>query len=454
MSDWEEFAPSAASFRLLNPDLELPELLYYRGHNWPTEAEESDYFFSITGKYDHYDRQRAKDSRIIGERVVKIQFEDYLEKMGKGSRKKRQQETDSFEDDDQTMEVAQSVAELALTSASIPPPPGMGLTMQQIVAGTLGEPACSSKGTSAAASEPACSTGQAAPVKEGPACPTMKGKPTSIKAGITARGQDQSDYSDIVDTSLLDNDGILIQFINTNCLDAASVIGAIRLPVRELVLFPAYLTEHKAKIKLYAVDALQRHLHDCQSPAGAGESDLGVDDFSLSFMIASVTDDCAKLNPSGRREAGLWICQYPWLARKVDLDSLGIVNCAYVVNAYVHLLDPARRRRIVLKKIKEEAEQAKRKIATPAKKPTPNPPSTPALASYVPTLQPSKPNQVNMALTRKELQAKLDAANQVIVGLATAKGSAVTNSNNGSFPQLPPPAVPGNSWPRNRLPKL
>lgn len=452
MSDWEGFTPSAASFRLRNPDLILPQLLYVRGHNWPLKKEETDYFFNITGKYDHYDKQRAKDSTIIGERVVKIQFQDYLEKMGKGGRKKRQQESDFPEDDDQTMEVAQSVAGLALTSASIPPPPGMGMTLQQLVAETIGEPACSTDSITATAEEPSCSASPAASGNGGPACPTVNGKSMKNRTGFPATIH--SDFSDIVDTSLMNNDGILVQFINTNCLDAASIIGAIRLPVRELVLFPAYLAENKAKIKLYAVDALQRHLQDCQSPVGAGETDLSVDDFSLSFTIASITDACAQLNPSGRREAGLWICQYPWLARKVDLDSLGIVNCAYVINAYVHLLDANRRRRVVLKKIREEAEQAKRKIATPAKKMMPNPSSTPAPAVYASHLQPSKPNQVNMALTRKELQAKLDAANQVIVGLATAKGSAVTNSKNGPFPQLPPPAVPGNSWPKNRLPKL
>ena len=263
-------------------------------------------------------------------------------------------------------------------------------------------------------------------------------------------------FTDYQDPSLKTNRGIVVQFVNTNCIDAASIIGAVRLPVQEITFLPEYLRVHEPTLKVHAVAALMRHLVSCQSPVGAGEKDLTVEDFSISFMVASISEETAQLNPSGRREAGLWICAYPWMARKVDfevndpLDHGEAVNRAYVINCYVHLLDPARRRRTVLKRVREDEEQEKRKIAVPHKKANKGSLTIRAVPLHQ---QSSKPNQANFPLTRKELQVKLDEANRVIAGLAVPKGQAAASSVEASFPQLPAPAVASN-WGKNKLPKL
>lgn len=431
MSDWDDFEP-VASAQLRRRAWIAPRI---RGVNYPTVEEEfncpPDKKAAYTAAWEKdQDALNVKRLEYVRQQAILLKKEHQLKEAlqaSMGKKKNRGKEVKEF--GDQAMEVVVGVANVSLGSSE--------------------SGASSSNGAARVQTQGASSSNalaQAAALIREPAGSSNAGSQSVAETGEVS-------HEDIVDPSLRGNDGIIIQFVNTNCLDSASIIGAVRTPVRELSGFPAYLSQHRPMIKVHAVAALQRHLISCQSPTGAGETDLTIDDFSLSFMVASVSDDCARLNPSGRREAGMWICAYPWLAKQVDLDLIDPLdsespNRTYVVNCYVHLLDQNRRRRFALQKAKEEGEKEKRKIAVPAAKQQKQG-NQPALQ------QSSKPNQANVGgKTRRELQQELDAARQVIQGLAGSRsGPVVAVDGQPLFPALPAPAV-ALSWNRNGMPRI
>lgn len=193
--------------------------------------------------------------------------------------------------------------------------------------------------------------------------------------------------------SLLTLGGTIFQFINGGCAGAASMIGAIRCNLTEARKIPAYVQQYKDKIKVHAVNALERHFRDSQCAVGVGET-LTIDDYGLSFALASVTPAGAQLNPFKRPEGPLYFCLYPNLCEATALEpwnqnSTPVV--AHIVNVYVHLLPAAQRRLRVLAKLTEdnaklairnteEIERKKAKLSptepTFSKGPWSNPPPT------------------------------------------------------------------------------
>ena len=196
---------------------------------------------------------------------------------------------------------------------------------------------------------------------------------------------------EFIHNSMVTKQGVMINFINHNCPDSATIIGGIRLRSDEIARIPAIIARHFHSIKLQAAHFLQKHFDHTQSALGLTET-ITVDDFSLSFMLASVSDLGRSLHPYGRNEGPLHFCLFPKLCKLIPIGVTHegeIVDC-HVINAYVHLNDPARRKNPVLKKKEEDRKRKKEQpeVAKPtqdsmAKKQKfqPKKPSTPEIST-------------------------------------------------------------------------
>ncbi len=164
--------------------------------------------------------------------------------------------------------------------------------------------------------------------------------------------------SDLVDHSFLTKKGVMVQFINTNCTGCSPVFGGIRLGLKDIRKVPAYLSKYKRLIKQHAVKALTQHLQDMQCSLGAGEL-INIDEFGMTFTVASVTNIGALMNPGRRQEGPLFFCHFPALVEPIilaheDWETGAEREAVYVVNCYIHLLPNHQRRNTVLQKVKEE----------------------------------------------------------------------------------------------------
>ena len=178
-----------------------------------------------------------------------------------------------------------------------------------------------------------------------------------------------------VHESLLKKNGIILQFLNGNATGATTMLGGIRLGLMDIRKAPAYLSRHKAALKLHGIRMLGKHFLDTQCSAGAGET-LSPDDYGLSFSLASVSSQGLMLNPSRRNEAPLFFCLFsglndPTCLSEVSWDEGKASEVAHVLNAYIHLLPASQRRLRVLSKAKPDKETPKDDddSATHAKKP-------------------------------------------------------------------------------------
>ena len=159
--------------------------------------------------------------------------------------------------------------------------------------------------------------------------------------------------------SAMENNGAFVQIMSHNCNDAANVLGCIRLPVSDHNEVQYYLATHRREILVEAVAMLDQHFKDCQSATAVLEEDLIVDDYSLTFMVASVNENGRAFN-NGRKEGGLWMLNYPsylkvtrasfYAEEDPNLDSYQLT-----INAYIHLNEPHRRQRAVVKRHLEES---------------------------------------------------------------------------------------------------
>jgi hypothetical protein len=184
--------------------------------------------------------------------------------------------------------------------------------------------------------------------------------------------QDEEYVCQYVTDDAYKNKGTLVQFLNQNCSDAATIIGGVRIPISEAPLLPAYLCRHRQLLTRYAVWHLNRHLVETQSAAGATET-LCLDDYGLSFMLASVSDAGKNLHPMRRMEGPLLYCLYPHLNTPVTLytNPDGTLERVNVVNAYIHLYDVHRRRRsILLRATQAEETNSFKDTNAPAPAPT------------------------------------------------------------------------------------
>ena len=165
--------------------------------------------------------------------------------------------------------------------------------------------------------------------------------------------------SDLVDRSILQKQGIIIQILNTSCAgSSAAVIGAIRINLQDVRKIPAYLSRNRRLIKQHAVRIMMRHYQDMNFGLGASET-LHLEDFGLSFTLASVSHEGAQLNPGKRQEGPLFCCHFPTMVSPIvlhhanwDANTVGVA--VHVVNAYVNILPIHQRRNYIVTRAREE----------------------------------------------------------------------------------------------------
>ena len=192
--------------------------------------------------------------------------------------------------------------------------------------------------------------------------------------------------SDLVDRSILQKQGVIIQILNTSCAgSSAAVIGAIRINLQDVRKIPAYLSRNRRLIKQHAVRIMMKHYQDMNFGLGASET-LHLDDFGMSFTLASVSHEGAQLNPGKRQEGPLFCCHFPTMVNPIvlqhanwDTNTEGVA--VHVVNAYVNILPLHQRRNYIVARAREEKASLETvpKLAptqVPAKKSKPSTPTS------------------------------------------------------------------------------
>ncbi len=269
--------------------------------------------------------------------------------------------------------------------------------------------------------------------------------------------------SDLVDNSIFDKRGILIQFLNSNCTGSPHVFGGMRLSISDINKVPAYLSKYRRLIKQHAVHALMQHFKEMQCGVGAAE-ELCTDDFGMTFTVATVTGHGALLNPGKRQEGPLFFCHFPALVDPVilthaDWGTRTEGESVHMINCYISLPPPQLRRSLVIKKFLQDqaASVANAKAAislsggtmttipgaspsTPAKKVKMGNPTTPYARPHVPSMTRDEIRTMRQNSTTRELD---DLRNQV----RNLKGQLL--------PTPPLPIVRPPVWPsKNPCPDL
>ena len=177
---------------------------------------------------------------------------------------------------------------------------------------------------------------------------------------------------DQIDPTIYQKKGVLLQICNTNASAHATIIGGIRLAVEDIRRIPAYVQRYRTNIKKVAVRVLNRHLQESQCSVGLHET-LSLDDYCMTFTVATLSQRARQLNPHNRGEAPLFYCLLPGMLEPVILmaNEDGTYQTGHIVNLYIHLL-PAHHRRVVLAR-KQDKPDADSPIDGPiSKKQRPN----------------------------------------------------------------------------------
>ncbi len=164
--------------------------------------------------------------------------------------------------------------------------------------------------------------------------------------------------SPLVDDSLHDKRGIIIQFLNSGCPGTFPFIGGLRINLEDIRQVPLYLHQNKALIKQHGVRVLMSHWRDLNYGLGSTEL-LTVDDFGIVFTVASVSQNAIRLNPQQRTEGPLFYCHLPGLVEpQVVIHSDWSINmegqAVHLINAYITLISPHQRRTLMIRKEREE----------------------------------------------------------------------------------------------------
>jgi hypothetical protein len=159
-------------------------------------------------------------------------------------------------------------------------------------------------------------------------------------------------FCDYLESEMLHRKGCILQYVNLNSIGATNMIGATRINVTDARKVPMYLWKNKMMIRQHAVLSLQQHLLETQCSTGVTEV-LTVEDYSLSFSWASITEEGRSLNPFGRSELPLAFAAFNKLVapRPVSSDDK---EGSLVVNVFIMLQEPAKRRGAVLKRSRED----------------------------------------------------------------------------------------------------
>ena len=158
-----------------------------------------------------------------------------------------------------------------------------------------------------------------------------------------------------IDESLYTNRGVIVNFFNPNTTGAVQNIGGVRLALDDIRKVPSYLHRNRRRFKQLAMKLLDAHLRHAVCPVGAGEV-LTMDDYSLTFAVASLSDE-AKLIWAGKRNEGpLYLCTGSNMTKPILWGQTpdGRDDYAHMVHAYVALSPAAQRRTTILKRLAED----------------------------------------------------------------------------------------------------
>jgi hypothetical protein len=147
------------------------------------------------------------------------------------------------------------------------------------------------------------------------------------------------------------------------------MIGGVRIQLQDISKVPQYLSKNKSIIILqWGASFLVQHFLDTQCPAAENER-ITHEDFSISFRVASLSDEGCRLNPMGRNEGPLHYCVHPGLLQPAKLGMLadGSPDEAHVINVYVHLLDASKRRMAIIRKSKNDEKMQREAALNPKK---------------------------------------------------------------------------------------
>ena len=158
-----------------------------------------------------------------------------------------------------------------------------------------------------------------------------------------------------LDESFFTKKGVVLQFINNNCPGATSLIGGLRLGLEDIRKAPAYLEKNSDRLKHFAIKCLDRHIKVNQCCVGAGEK-LTIDDYGISFSLATVSARAALLNHSKRQEGQLFYCLFPGLLEPVflGLNPDNTNDFAHVINVFVHLMPGSQRRNVFFRRVEAD----------------------------------------------------------------------------------------------------
>jgi hypothetical protein len=162
----------------------------------------------------------------------------------------------------------------------------------------------------------------------------------------------------LVDNSIHDKKGMIIQFINTGCPGTSPVIGGIRINLEDIRMVPLYLHQNKALIKQHGARILMDHWKNLNYGMGCLENQT-IEDFGIVFTLASVSPSAIRLNPLQKAEGPLFYCHLPALVEPqavihadwgTNTDGLAV----HLINAYITLISPHQRRNVMIRKEREE----------------------------------------------------------------------------------------------------
>lgn len=249
---------------------------------------------------------------------------------------------------------------------------------------------------------------------------------------------------DWVHPSMYQNKGIIVQFLNHSAAGMGTVIGGVRIGLTDIRYFPEYLFEHEQSLKSHAARQLIRHHERSQCSLGVGE-DLVLDDFSISWTLASITAEAAFLNPNGRNEGPIWMCHFPSFTTPVKLGYLAdsTPDAAYVVNCYINLVHSNQRRRCVKAKHaaevirKMEAKAAEARMAKEKAEREANPHlSAPPPKKTSRSESPAPSNRKGMV---KKLEAKVEGLEKTVKRVEALATTVDPVSSEAVIKASPPP---------------
>lgn len=216
--------------------------------------------------------------------------------------------------------------------------------------------------------------------------------------------------NDLVCPSIWVNKGVVLHFVNYNCPEAVSVIGAIRLELTDIKRIPSYLTKNEGLLRQYALHYLLKHYKRNHCGLGATEK-LKADDFNMSYGITSLSAQGRLCNTGRRFEGPIHFCFQEGMLEEMFIGNLNNMegDYAHIVNIHISLLAQAYRREVIIERDHELRASLK------AEKPNPPAVETPAAASAA-----------NAKKKEKKKNAKKRAASAKAAGEGSQEKKALT----------------------------